>query len=149
MQLIKLLWRLSWKRRLLAIVIFVLLGIMRGVILLLPFRYYTKYLLVAKPSSKWQLSLAKQSQALLICKLVSAVAQTTPWSSQCLVQGLSCRWILRCLSIPSVFYIGVGKDEQNKLISHAWLNCAELTILGGAASFEKYKIISQFEDCQC
>lgn len=146
MQLFKLLRLSSWKRRCLILAIFVLLGIMRLVIGLIPFRYYTKYLLTANSSVNWQLTPLKLSYALMTGRLVSLLSHLTPWSSKCLVQGLTCRFLLRKLSIPSVFYIGVSKDENNQLISHAWINCADETILGGHLSFKKYKIISSFED---
>lgn len=146
MQLFKLLLLSSWKRRGLILAIFVLLGIMRLMIVFIPFRYYTKYLLIANSSVNWQLTPLKISYALMIGRLVCLVSHLTPWPSKCLVQGLTCRFLLRKLLIPSTFYIGVSKDENNQLISHAWINCAEETILGDKLSFKKYKIISCFED---
>jgi hypothetical protein len=147
MRWLNFLWRLSWKQKVLLVLIFLLLGIMRVVILLIPFRYYVKVLLQAKRSqTKFMLTPKKFGYARAIGRLTALAAKFTPWESKCLVQGLTVRFLLRALHIPSCFYIGVGKDEEQQFAAHAWVNCNNFTLIGGAESFKQFKIISQFED---
>ena len=47
----------------------------------------------------------------------------------------------------TIFYIGVGNNEQKQFMAHAWINCGDVTVIGGSDSFNNFKIISQFEDC--
>ncbi len=141
------LWRLSWKQKVLFVLIFLLLGVMRVVIVLIPFRYYVKILLNPKPSqNKFTLTIQKFGYARAIGRLTMLAAKFTPWEAKCLVQGLTVRFLLRMWRIPSIFYIGVGTDETQLFVAHAWINCNNTTIVGGDDSFNQFKIISQFED---
>lgn len=146
MRLLQFYWHISWKQKILSILIFLLLGVMRIVILVIPFRYYVKILL--QPNEKYNCSMtAKQfSYAQEFGRLTAIMAKFTPWESKCLSQGLTVRLLLRFWCISSIFYLGVGKDEAQQFLAHAWINCNNVTIIGGQDSFNKFKIISQFED---
>lgn len=128
--------------------VFSLLAILRLAILVIPFRTLAKYFLQPKNNPLGsKLNPAKHAgYARLIGRTTALVAKHTPWQSKCLVQALTCRILLRHYSIANIFYLGIGKDEENKFMAHAWVNCARETIIGGSNSFEQYKIISQFED---
>jgi hypothetical protein len=121
------------------------LGIMRIVILTMPFRLITKIFLKPKPhKAPYKNNKIQLSQA--IGKSASIIAKYTPWQSKCLVQGLAVRTFLRFFRIPSVFYIGVMYDNNNSFLSHAWISSYNTTIVGGDSSFEQFKVIKQFED---
>lgn len=140
--------RLSWKLRLFLVLLFFLLAFMRIAILTIPFRILAKLFLQPKTSS-CSSKLAPEKHAIyarIIGRMTALVARYTPWQSKCLVQALACRLLLRHYTIANIFYLGVGKDEANKFTAHAWINCLDETIVGGSSSFERYKIISQFED---
>lgn len=63
--------------------------------------------------------------------VVQKVSKYTPWESKCLVKALTAQTMLRTRKIPSTVYLGVAKDEDKKLIAHAWLRCGENIITGG------------------
>lgn len=140
--------KLSWRLKLFLVLLFILLAFMRVAILTIPFRILVKLFLQPKTSSCSSKLAAEKHiiYARVIGRMTAMLAQHTPWQSKCLVQALACRFVLRHYAIANVFYLGVAKDEANKFIAHAWINCSSETIVGGSDSFERYKIISQFED---
>lgn len=146
MCLLKFLWRVSWKQKILLVLIFLLLGIIRIVVLLIPFRYYVKVLLQPNPKYNFTMTDKKFGYARTIGRLIAIMSKFTLWESKCLVQGLTARILLRLWHIPNIFYLGVGKDAAQQFTAHAWINCGNATIIGGQDSFNKFKIISQFED---
>lgn len=123
--------------------VWILLGITRVIILLVPFKIIFRIFL--KPRHKVYYP-HKISLAISIGKSVAIMAKYTPWESKCLAQGLVTRFLFRIFSIPSIFYIGVNYDKENKFISHAWVNLNDITVVGGADSFNSFRIIQQFED---
>ena len=148
MQLIKKLTtliNLRTRQILLLPLMYILLGIFRIIILTVSFSQITRIFL--KPQNKnYLLTLTKLQLAIDIGKAVAIAAKYTPWSSKCLVQGLLVRFFCRLFRIPSVFYIGVRYDATDEFSSHAWLNVKDITIVGRKTSFDKFKIIKQFED---
>lgn len=144
--MLKFLWQVSWKQKILLLVILFLLCIMRIVILVIPFRHYFKVLLRPNPKLNFIMTPKKFGYARAIGRLTKIMATCTIWESKCLVQGLTVRLLLRLLHIPNIFYLGVGKDEAQQFTAHAWISCQNLTVIGGEDSFCKFKIISQFED---
>lgn len=54
----------------------------------------------------------------------------TPWKTECYVQALTARVLLRQKQIASTIYIGFRKGEENKFEGHAWLRCGKLIVTG-------------------
>lgn len=123
--------------------VWILLGIMRIIILTVPFRIIARIFLRSRNKIYSQ---HRKYLAVNIGKSIAIMAKYTPWESKCLAQGLAARFLLRIFSIPSIFYIGVNYNKDNQFISHAWVNFNDVTIIGGANSFNNFKIIQQFED---
>jgi len=62
---------------------------------------------------------------------IAIAAEHVPWRSDCLVRVLAAdRWLRRHY-IRADFYLGVTKDEQGALVSHAWLRYGDVTVTGG------------------
>lgn len=138
---------INLKRRQLLLLpfMFVLLGIIRIIIITLPFSLIAKIFLIPQ-SKKYTFSTKKLRFAIDIGRSVTIAGKYTPWSSTCLTIGLLTRILFRLYHIPSVFYIGVRYDESDEFASHAWVNVKNTTIVGNQASFATFKIIKQFED---
>lgn len=129
---------------LLYVVVFILLGVMRFIILVCPFRWVVKWFLQPRRlRARFKL---QSDRAKILGWVIERVALKTPWVSKCLVQGLTCRFLLRLFAIPSIFYIGVANDETGKLISHAWMGVENTVIIGGQSSFETFKVITSYAD---
>lgn len=79
----------------------------------------------------------------MVAKSVNRVANHTPWESKCLVRALTARRILMSHKIPCTLYLGVGKDENMKMVAHAWLRAGNAYVTGGDGS--DYATVAMFK----
>ena len=77
-----------------------------------------------------------------ISRRVSRVARKTPWQSKCFVQALVAQTLLKNRHLPSTLYLGVGKDENQKPIAHAWIRCGSYFVTGGNGA--DYAVVAKF-----
>lgn len=80
--------------------------------------------------------------AALVSKHVNRVAENTPWESKCLVRALTARKLLQEKEIPCTLYLGVGRDEEKKMVAHAWLRAGKMYVTGGDGS--EYATVAKF-----
>lgn len=75
---------------------------------------------------------------------VARVANRVPWESKCLVQAMVAQRLLRGYGLSSTLYLGVGRDknEQKKMVAHAWVRCGAVHICGGSG--EDYGVVATF-----
>jgi hypothetical protein len=126
-----------------------LLGWYRAAILLTSFKKLTASLqhnAGAVPAAA--LTPSQREEAAEIGWLVAAAARVTPWKSLCLVQVLVVQRLLVKRNIPGQFYRGVRKGEALEaapagLAAHAWLQC-DNSIVNGGAGHEEFAVISSF-----
>jgi len=124
---------------------YVLLGVMRAAILLLPFRKITKMMgLVQGEQSAVSESIPPCSTE-TISWAIQAAAARTPWESACLVQALTGMAMMSRRGINATLYLGVAKDESGAeaMLAHAWLRCGTI-ILTGFGGAERFSAISSF-----
>ena len=72
---------------------------------------------------------------------VNRICKHTPWESKCLVRALTAQKLLRRKKISSTLYLGC-KEENGKMVAHAWLRCGELFVTGGNG--EGYAVVSRY-----
>lgn len=77
-----------------------------------------------------------------VSKTVNRVAARTPWESKCLVRALTAKHLLKKKNLESTLYLGVGKEDSQKLIAHAWLRCGNFNVTGGDG--EEYAVVAKF-----
>jgi len=77
-----------------------------------------------------------------VSKVVNGVSNRTEWESKCLVRALTARKLLLRKGITCTLYLGVGKDENGKMIAHAWLRSGEMYVTGGNGS--EYANVAKF-----
>jgi hypothetical protein len=65
-----------------------------------------------------------------VAYVVNLVSRHTPWKSKCLVKALTAQIMIKRRKSSSTVYLGVAKDENKKLIAHAWLRCGNNVITG-------------------
>ena len=58
------------------------------------------------------------------------MSRYTFWESQCLVKAIAAMKMLERRQIESTLYLGTAKDENGKLIAHAWLRSGPFYITG-------------------
>lgn len=71
---------------------------------------------------------AEDDYALHLSKVMSMAASKLPWRTDCLIQCLAVKWILRRKGISSVFFLGVNHRSEKEFTAHAWLKIGNITI---------------------
>ncbi len=78
-----------------------------------------------------------------ISQAVYLASKYTFWESECLVKALAARQMLKRRGIESTLYLGTGRDEQRKLIAHAWLRSGPY-IVTGSEGMEQFTMVATF-----
>ncbi|XEC96250.1 lasso peptide biosynthesis B2 protein [Paenibacillus tarimensis] len=65
-----------------------------------------------------------------IARAIDLMSRHTWWESMCLVKAIAAMKMLERRGIGSTLYMGTAKDENGKLIAHAWLRCGPYYITG-------------------
>lgn len=78
-----------------------------------------------------------------ISQAVQIMSSYTFWESQCLVKAMAAMRMLSKRNIGSTLYLGTGKDEQGKLMAHAWLRSGPYYITG-AEEMEQFTVVQTF-----
>lgn len=135
----------SWQERGLFIEAFVLLGMMRAAILLLPFRRITNLLGLAQGETSSMPAEVATVDPAAIGWSIQAAAARTHWESACLAQALTGMVMLSRRGIGATLFLGVARDETDPgaMAAHAWLRCGGV-ILTGAGGVERFSAISFF-----
>lgn len=134
--------KLPWKEKLFFIEVTFLLVVIKGMIVLLPFRMYRKMLgiqnenFVAKPVSNSTNIIFSVARAIVRSRKV------LPWKSLCLTEAIVAKILLRRRGVASTLFLGVNK-ENNSMTAHAWLCCGEIFVVG-KKGVEKFKVVSTF-----
>ncbi|WP_066716531.1 lasso peptide biosynthesis B2 protein [Clostridium sp. Marseille-P299] len=121
---------------------YLLTGYYRLCILLIPFNKLKKRLGSINEESIQNESNRNYKEARLIQWVVEHVAHNSPWDSKCMVQAWTAQRLLRSKNISSTLYLGVGKDDEGKMIAHAWIRSGQFYVTGGNG--EGYAIVARF-----
>lgn len=121
---------ISLTDKLMIIEAFFLTGIIRFCILFVPFSKLGKLSGKYNEESVYRLHDKEIFIGNKVGYIVYLVSKYTPWESKCLVKALTAQTLLRRRKITSTVYLGVAKDQNKKLIAHAWLRCGENIITG-------------------
>ncbi|MCJ8009110.1 lasso peptide biosynthesis B2 protein [Lederbergia wuyishanensis] len=78
-----------------------------------------------------------------ISNAIHIASKYTFWESQCLVKAIAGMKMLERRGIDSTLYLGTGRDNDGKMIAHAWLRSGPLYI-SGAEGMEQFTIVSMF-----
>lgn len=135
--------RLSWKQLLLISVVFLLNACIRLAVLVIPFRLLSKVLGVKGKSTPEDVPNSHVTTAAKIGWVAEAVGRHTPWTSKCLDRAITTQLLLRLFRVPSTLYLGVGKDDANHMIAHAWLRCGS-QVVTGADEVHRVQTVAQF-----
>jgi hypothetical protein len=140
----------KWHRRtraerLLLLEAFVLLGVARLLVLVMPFRWLALSLGRHRHESAPRTDPCDLQLARMIGRAVRSAAANTPWKSVCLPQAVAGQWMLKRRRIAATLYLGVAKkeDEPEQLAAHAWLRYGD-AILTGAAGHRQFTVVAAF-----
>lgn len=137
--------RRNGKERWLLLEAFLLLGIARLALLILPFKWLAVTLGRHMEETGVEIYPAAIGCARMIGQAVCAAANYTPWKSVCLPQAVVAKWMLKRRRIAGTLYLGVARDEAKPLVltAHAWLRCGNL-ILTGRDGHRRFTVVSKF-----
>ena len=82
----------------------------------------------------------------IIRKVQSAIRRADsilPWKSKCLTEAVATKRLLKKFNLKSTLFLGVAKDESQKVIAHAWLKWGD-RIISGERGHEKFTIVQKF-----
>jgi hypothetical protein len=135
-------FRISREERKLFLRALYLLFIWKLKIVFLPMPFYVKFL----GHKGLEENAADAELETLISKIQSAMRRADsalPWKSKCLAEAIATKRMLDGKGITSTLYLGVAKDEEEKLIAHAWLRWGQ-KIIAGELGFEKFTVLQKF-----
>lgn len=78
-----------------------------------------------------------------IALAVNRACKYSPWRTKCFEQAIAAKIILKQRRLKSTLYLGVYKDQSDKMQAHAWLKHNTVIVTGGP-SIEKYTVINWF-----
>lgn len=141
---------LSWADRWLLLQVFVLLGIARLSLRLIPFRRLARHLGPLQVETPPDAPPEQLAQARRIGLAIARVSHYTPWTSNCFPQALAGKYWLRRRHIPTTLYLGVALNktdanaaEHTNMEAHAWLRCGPL-IVTGERGHRRYTAVARF-----
>ncbi|WHX41407.1 lasso peptide biosynthesis B2 protein [Mesobacillus sp. AQ2] len=74
---------------------------------------------------------------------IHIMSRYTFWESKCLVKAIAGMKMLQRRGIESTLYLGTAKDEDGKMIAHAWLRSGSYYVCG-AEEMKRFTVISKF-----
>lgn len=113
------------------------------VLILLPFsKVVTKLDIQMRESGPLSYE-ANQYKLRQVSGAIEVVGRNTFWQCKCLVRAIAAMKMLERRKVDSTMYLGTAKDEQGKLIAHAWLRCGAMYITG-AENKDEFTVIGKF-----
>jgi hypothetical protein len=110
---------------------FILCGIIRMIILLIPFNKIRNSIGGYNQDNLKEVSASEYKVVKRVARAIYQATKYTPWESKCLVQALTAQRMLKKRKIYSTLYLGVAKEGKKKVKAHAWLRCGQVFVTGG------------------
>lgn len=123
-----------------------LLGLSRLAVLMLPFRRLAAALGGRSEAAAWVPLLvpAQEATALRLGRAIRSASRYTPWSSNCFAQALSARILLGLHRVPCMLFFGVSRDrDSTRMIAHAWVAAGRIRVTGGDG-FAHHVVVASF-----
>ena len=122
-----------------------LTGLVRIIVLTLPFKWIARYLGWQGSESPYAEDSAKLEVSQNIGRAIEIISRHSLWESKCLVQAITGKLLLRNRSIENTLYLGVKINEKNRLIAHAWLRVGP-EIITGVIGMGEFTTVARFAD---
>lgn len=142
MNKMKILFLLDWETKCLFVESFILLAWAR----LLKFLPFAKVAPSLGKKMEDTSIIPNQVDFKVIVKVSQAIhimSKYTFWESQCLVKAIAGMKMLEKRKIASTLYLGAGKDDQGRLVAHAWLRSGPFYVTG-AEGMENFTVVGKF-----
>ncbi len=126
--------------------VWLMLGVGKLLVLLLPFRHLAPRLGMHAGASPWVplLDADQESRALQISRVVRMAAAYTLWDSNCFPQAIAASFLLRWYGVPYMLFFGVAPSAKaSKIQAHAWVAAGHIPVTGGV-SFGEFTVVGCF-----
>ncbi|WP_230500800.1 lasso peptide biosynthesis B2 protein [Sutcliffiella rhizosphaerae] len=78
-----------------------------------------------------------------VSQSIHIMSKYTFWESQCLVKAIAAMKMLEKRKVESTLYLGTAKDDNGKLIAHAWLRSGPYFVTG-SEGMERFTVVGKF-----
>lgn len=137
-------FKISNKDRFLFFEAFLLIAIARILIRFFSFKKLMQYL--GEPQKELPITVLSTEEKkfhLQISRAIKRAARYSFWHTMCYEQALTAKLMLKRRNINATIYIGMMKNETNKLEGHAWIRAGDY-ILTGNHQLEQYTVVGVF-----
>jgi hypothetical protein len=100
------------------------------IIFFFPFKWYVKWLGEKDKPELIDNSSANLEKIKRIERAMLRVKRYFPWRIKCLASAMAAKYLLGKMNISSTIFLGVTKENPEKIIAHAWLQCSDITVTG-------------------
>ena len=138
-------WRRPWLDQWLFFQAYTGLGMARLAIQAVPFAKLAPFLGKHMTESIEEIPGEKMEQARRVAWAVRCASPFTPWTSDCLPQAITAKYLLRWRGIDSTLYLGAALDDAKSLKAHAWLRCGSGYVTGGPGHKE-FGVLASFAE---
>ncbi|MCF4009291.1 lasso peptide biosynthesis B2 protein [Rheinheimera sp. UJ63] len=122
----------------------VLLGLSRVIVLLLPFRKLAPLLGCRADAPVLPLVAPQHLQRLRNLKqLIAITSHYCPWKANCFAQAITAKVWLSWWGLPYTLFFGVARDPAQQLKAHAWLIAGPVVVCGGN-SFAQFTVVASY-----
>ncbi len=119
----------------------VLLHLMKGVILFVPFKKIASKIGTIQKESDHQIVESKELD--MVWRSIHRANRFTIHKSVCYDQALTAKLMLKRRGIVSTLYFGLSKDEKEQMIAHSWVRCGN-KIVTGKSGMERFTVVASF-----
>ena len=138
-------FNLSFSDKCLSLEAYILLGIARIAVLVLPFRWVAssigKQIRIDEAIDNENIMLPI-SEIRRIGRAIRRAGRYTPWNSNCLAKAIAGQYMLHRRQISNSLYFGMHK-VNGKFEAHAWLRSNGMVLTGGS-DLDRYTIVAKF-----
>lgn len=123
-----------------------LLGVGRALVLLIPFRRLAPWLgeNVGTTASVPLLAPHQIARAMQIKRVVLLASRYWPWDANCFAQALTARWLLALHGVPHALFFGVSRSAGGAAMrAHAWVAAGPVPVSGGSG-FGEFGVVACF-----
>lgn len=121
----------------------IFLAFARAVLIFLQFKKIVPLLGKTMVETTDEITEKKIDLLALISLSLNRAAKYSPWRTKCFEQAIAAKMMLKRRGMKTTLYLGVYKDQMNKLGAHAWLKYNSIIVTGGPF-IEKYTVINWF-----
>lgn len=130
------------RTKLLYIEAYIFLGYSR-VLKMIPFVKVAPYLGQKMEETSYNINKENKNKLIEISQMIQIASKHTFWESQCLVKAMAGFFMLKRRGLDSTIYLGTKRNEEGKMIAHAWLRSGPF-VLTGAEGHEHFTVVASF-----